>query len=137
MSEWSYYGAISTTSMPQIPARATIRRAFSASRGSRPPGSGMPVPSAKPGSTQPISKDRNTASAAFQAHSSAISIAQSNEWPTGGAMPAPSAVQPDSLDSRRDGVLSLSSASRGASPPMEDLVLVALDDLTVSFWRQK
>jgi hypothetical protein len=49
MSWTSYGGAISTRSMPQSPSRAAMRTALRASRGSSPPGSGVPVPGGEPG----------------------------------------------------------------------------------------
>ena len=61
--------------MPQMPSRAIIRSALSASRGSSPPGSGEPVPGTKPASIESMSNDRKTASASFHAHSSATSTA--------------------------------------------------------------
>ena len=47
ISETSYGGDTSTSSMPHRPSAATIPTIFSASRGSRPPGSGQPVPGTK------------------------------------------------------------------------------------------
>ena len=59
ISAWSYGGATSTTS---IAARSTVptmrRTARSSSRVSMPPGSGVPVPGAMPGSTTSMSIDR-------------------------------------------------------------------------------
>src|ERR671925_742828 len=60
-----------------MPSRAIMRRALSASRGSRPPGSGDPVPGTNPASIESMSKDRKTALAFFHAASSAISTALS------------------------------------------------------------
>ena len=58
-SAQSYGGETSTMSMPASSTLPTIRRtARSSSRGSSPPGSGVPVPGAEPGSTTSMSTDR-------------------------------------------------------------------------------
>ena len=58
-SAQSYGGETSTMSMPASSTAPTIwRTARSSSRGSIPPGSGVPVPGAEPGSTTSMSTDR-------------------------------------------------------------------------------
>ena len=56
ISAWSYGGDTSTMSIPASSTRPTIRRtARSSSRVMKPPGSGVPVPGASPGSTTSMS----------------------------------------------------------------------------------
>jgi hypothetical protein len=51
MSAWSYGGLTSTTSIPTMgSSRQILRTASSSSRADKPPGSGVPVPGACPGS---------------------------------------------------------------------------------------
>ena len=63
ISAWSNGGDTSTTSMPASGSSIAIRRTASSNcRPVRPPGSGVPVPGAIPGSTTSMSTDRKTAS---------------------------------------------------------------------------
>mmetsp|Transcript_29504 Transcript_29504/g.73056 ORF Transcript_29504/g.73056 Transcript_29504/m.73056 type:complete len:253 (+) Transcript_29504:2061-2819(+) len=73
MSDTSYGGLTSTISIPHSPSLATSPTSLSASRGSRPPGSGHPVPGTNAASRLSMSYDRYTASAPSHARSSAIS----------------------------------------------------------------
>ena len=58
ISEISYGGETSTTSIATTPSCATPFRIANASLGRNPPDSGQPVPGTKPQSIESISKDR-------------------------------------------------------------------------------
>ena len=63
MSAWSYGGLTSTTSIPTTGSSRQMRRTESSScRAVSPPGSGVPVPGACPGSQTSMSTDRKTPS---------------------------------------------------------------------------
>ena len=58
ISEISYGGETSTTSIATTPSLATPLRIANASLGKKPPDSGQPVPGANPQSIESISKER-------------------------------------------------------------------------------
>src|SRR5215207_10522796 len=95
MSPESYGGDTSTTSMPHSGASlATMLMNRSISRDDSPPGSGVPVPGALPGSTTSMSRLRKIASVSREAISSAASAARS--MPSRSTSPMVSTVVPRS-----------------------------------------
>jgi hypothetical protein len=79
ISAWSYGGDTSTTSTPASGNSMAMRRTASSSwRLVSPPGSGVPVPGADPGSTTSMSTERNTASQSSIARAIASSSTSSS-----------------------------------------------------------